>query len=185
NAVESFWGSIHSQSLPVELVGQLRKLSRSHATTFFMTLMAAFNVLLARSAGQDDVVVGTDLANRTQLETEKLIGFFVNLLPIRTRLTGDPKFTELLVRVREVSLSAFAHQDAPFEKLVEELQPERSLTHHPLVQVLFVMQNTPQGPREFGGLKPEPLGVSSTSRFDLVLFINNPNATPVTTWMYN
>jgi non-ribosomal peptide synthetase component F len=150
-----------------------------------MTLLAGFQALLGRLSGQEDVVVGTDLANRTQFATEKLIGFFVNLLPIRTRLGGDPKFTELLARVRESSLGAFANQDAPFEELVKELQPERNLNHHPLVQVLFVMQNTPQGPREFGGLKAGPLGVSSTSRFDLVLFINNPEATPLTTWMYN
>ena len=184
-AMQNFWGGIRHRPLPDDLASQLRTLSLRHGATLFMTLLAGFQALLARLSGQDDVVVGTDLANRTQFATEKLIGFFVNLLPIRTRMTGDPTFTELLGRVKEVSLGAFAHQDVPFEKLVEELRPERSLTHHPLVQVLFVMQNTPRGPQEFGGLKPGPLGVSSTSRFDLVLFINNPDAVPVTTWMYN
>jgi len=184
-AMENFWGGIRQRTLPDDLANELRTLSLRHGATLFMTLLAGFQALLARLSGQDDVVVGTDLANRTQFATEKLIGFFVNLLPIRTRMTGDPTFTELLGRVKEVSLGAFAHQDVPFEKLVEELRPERSLTHHPLVQVLFVMQNTPHRPREFGGLKPGPLGVSSTSRFDLVLFINNPDGTPVTTWMYN
>ena len=150
-----------------------------------MTLLAAFQTLLARWSGQDDVVVGTDLANRTQLDTEKLIGFFVNLLPIRTRFADDAGFEEVLEQVREASLGAFAHQDLPFDKLVEELRPERSLTHNPLVQVLFVMQNTPQMVQEFGGLKLGPLGVSSTSRFDLVLFINDPEGTPSATWMYN
>jgi hypothetical protein len=184
-AMQNFWGGIHSRMLAENLANDLRVLSRRHGVTLFMTLLAGFQALLARLANQDDVVVGTDLANRTEIATEKLIGFFVNLLPIRTQLSGNPNFAELLDRVREVSLGAFAHQDAPFEELVKELQPERSLAHHPLVQVLFVMQNTPQGPREFGGLKPGPLGVSSTSRFDLVLFINNPDQIPVTTWMYN
>jgi non-ribosomal peptide synthetase component F len=131
------------------------------------------------------VVVGTDLANRTWVETEKLIGFFVNLLPIRTRFSGDPAFEKILQQVRETSFGAFAHQDVPFDKLVEELQPTRSLAHNPLVQVLFVMQNTPQVGREFGGLKLSPLGVSSTSRFDLVLFINDPEGVPSTMWTYN
>jgi amino acid adenylation domain-containing protein len=184
-AAENFWGGICHRTLPESLGQELQALSRRNGATLFMTLLAGFQLLLARLSGQEDVVVGTDLANRTQLATEKLIGFFVNLLPIRTRVTGDPTFTQLLRRVKEVSLGAFAHQDVPFEKLVEELRPERNLTYHPLVQVLFVMQNTPRGPREFGGLKPGPLGVSSTSRFDLVLFINNPDEELLTTWMYN
>ncbi|MBZ5723307.1 MAG: AMP-binding protein, partial [Acidobacteriia bacterium] len=184
-AVETFWGGVHQQSLPADLVKDLRGLSRRHSVTFFMTLLAGFQTLLARYSGQDDVVVGTDLANRTQLATEPLIGFFVNLLPIRSRLAGDPSFEQVLARVREASLGAFAHQDIPFEKLVEELRPERSLNHNPLVQVLFVMQNTPRMVREFGGLKLDPLGVSSTSRFDLVLFINDPEGEPFATWMYN
>jgi acyl carrier protein len=184
-ALENFWGGVHRQTLPEDLVKDLRALSRRESTTFFMTLLAAFQLLLARWSGQDDVVVGTDLANRTQVETEKLIGFFVNLLPIRARFAGNPSFEELLGQVREGSLGAFAHQDLPFDKLVEELRPERSLTHNPLVQVLFVMQNTPQISREFGGLKLGPLGVSSTSRFDLVLFINDPEGSPYATWMYN
>jgi hypothetical protein len=183
--MQNFWGGICNRPVPEALVSDLRALSQRNQGTMFMTLLAAYQVLLAHLSGQEDVVVGTDLANRTQSETEKLIGFFVNLLPIRTRLNGDPSFIELLHRVREISLGAFAHQDVPFEKLVEELRPERSLTHHPLVQVLFVMQNTPRGPQEFGGLRAGPLGVSSTSRFDMVLFINNPDRSPVTTWMYN
>jgi non-ribosomal peptide synthetase component F len=150
-----------------------------------MTLLTGFQILLARASRQNDIVIGTDLANRTQTETEKLIGFFVNVLPIRTRFEGNPSFANLLKQIREASLGAFAHQDIPFDKLVEELRPERKLEHNPLVQVLFVMQNTPQAIREFGGLKLGPLGVSSTSRFDLVLFINDPEGSPVATWMYN
>jgi len=183
--MENFWGGICNRPLPENVADDLRVLSRRNGATLFMTLLAAFQLLLGKLSEQEDIVVGTDLANRTQTATEKLIGFFVNLLPIRTQVASDLTFTQLLRRVREVSLGAFAHQDVPFEKLVEELRPERSLTHHPIVQVLFVMQNTPRGPKEFGGLKPGPLGVSSTSRFDLVLFINNPDDAPITTWMYN
>jgi len=184
-AIESFWGGIHRQDLPADLVKDLRAISRRSSATFFMTLMAAFQALLAWQSDQKDVVVGTDLANRTQLETEKLIGFFVNLLPIRVKLSEEWSFAQLLDLTRDTSLGAFAHQDLPFEKLVEELRPERSLTHNPLVQVLFVMQNIPQVTREFGGLKVGTLGVSSTSRFDLVLFINDPEGSPYATWMYN
>src|SRR5205807_9771060 len=110
---------------------------------------------------------------------------FLNLPPITTHLSGNASFRTVLERVRESSLGPFAHQDIPFEKLVEELRPERSLRHNPLVQVLFVMQNTPQPVREFGGFRLSPLGVSSTSRFDLVLFINDPEGTASTAWMYN
>ena len=184
-ALENFWGGVHKQALSPRLARELRILSRRHSVTFFMTLLAAFQVFLARWSGQDDVVVGTDLANRTRVETEKLIGFFVNLLPVRLRLVADSDFIEVLKQVREAALGAFAHQDLPFDKLVEELRPERKLTHNPLVQVLFVMQNTPQAYQEFGGLKLCPMGVSSTSRFDLVLFINDPDGSPNATWMYN
>jgi hypothetical protein len=184
-AVENFWGGIHQHTLNGDLVKELRAASRKQGVTFFMTLLAAFQTLLAYLSSQDDIVVGTDLANRTQLATEQLIGFFVNILLMRTRFAGAKTFAEVLKGVRETALGAFAHQDLPFDKLVEELRPERKLTHNPLVQVLFVMQNTPQPVREFGGLRTEPLGVSSTSRFDLVLFVNEPEGTPYLTWMYN
>src|SRR4029078_6311858 len=107
--------------------------------------------------GRDDIVVGTDVANRTQVETENLIGFFVNLLPIRTRVSRSATFIELLRQVKEVLLEAYAHQELPFEKLVEELKPDRDLSRNPLAQVLFVMQNTPKSLLEFSGLKVEPM----------------------------
>jgi acyl carrier protein len=182
---EQFWGAQHRQVIPGDLVNELKALSRNQRATLFMALLAGFQMLLGRMAGQNDVVVGTDLANRNQLETEKLIGFFVNLLPMRAQLKPESSFADFLQQTRESSLQAMAHQDIPFDKLVEELRPERSLTHNPLVQVLFVMQNTPQTVREFGGLKLGPLGVSSSSRFDLVLFVNDPEGTPTTMWVYN
>ena len=184
-ALANFWGGVQTRTLSLDLAADLRRISRAHRVTFFMTLITAFQAVLARWSRQEDVVIGTDLANRTRMETEKLIGFFVNVLPIRARFNGNPRFDEFLEHMREVLLGAFAHQDVPFDKLVEELRPERTLTHNPLVQVLFVMQNTPQPVREFGGLKLSPLGVSSTSRFDLVLFVNDPDGAASITWMYN
>ena len=119
--------------------------------TPFMTLLAAFNALLTRYSGQEHIVLGTDIANRTTAETERMIGFFINLLPVHTDLSGDPSFRELVTRVREVALGAYAHQDIPFDKLVEDLQPERSQSHNPIVQALFVMQNVPRAAARTAG----------------------------------
>ena len=127
-----------------------------------MALLAGFQALLSRYSGEEQIVVGTDLANRTMSETEPLIGFFINLLALRTDLSGNPTFREVLTRVREVTLGAYAHQDMPFDKLVEELQPERSLSHNPLVQVLFVMQNIPKLNRELPGLELLPFEMPIT-----------------------
>ena len=171
--------------LPEPLANDLRHLSSGEGATLFMTLIAAFAAFLARQTGQQDIVLGTDLANRTTVETERLIGFFVNLLPVRLRLEGNPPFRDLLRRVKDSALGAFAHQDVPFEKLVEELQPDRNRAQNPLVQVLFVLQNTPQPVRAFGGLTSGPLGVVGSTRFDLVLFINDPDRNPTAMWMYN
>ena len=151
-----------------------------------MTLLAAFQVLLARLTQRDDVVVGTDLANRTRVETEGLIGFFVNLLPVRTSLSGNPTFSELLQQVREVLLEAYARQELPFEKLVEELKPPRDLSRNPLVQVLFVMQNTPRPVLELPGVKVDWLELGTeTSRFDVVLFVSENEGQIKGTWVYN
>jgi len=183
--IQQFWGAHYIQPLPKETTDQLKTLSRIERGTFYTSLLAGFELLMGRLAGQDDLVIGTDLANRNQIETEKLIGFFVNLLPIRARVDRQAAFTDFYQQIRETVLEAITHQDIPFDKLVEELRPERSLSHNPLVQVLFVMQNTPPLVREFGGLKMRPLGVSSTSRFDLVVFINDPESDVSVTWMYN
>ncbi len=157
-------------SLPAETSRALRELSRREGATPFMTLLAAWQALLARYAGTEDVSVGTPIAGRTRLETEPLIGFFVNTLVLRADLSGEPDFRALLGRVREATLGAYAHQEVPFERLVEELAPERSLAHSPLFQVLFVLQDAGgEAPRP-GGLRVEPIAAGGGSaKFDLTL----------------
>jgi len=140
-AVQTFHGASYSFRLSESLTAELKTLSRRTGATLFMTLLAAFKVLLWRYSGQESVVVGTPIAGRTQVETEGLIGFFVNTLVLRTEVSGELSFAELIGRVKEVALGAYAHQELPFEKLVEELEPQRSLSHTPLFQVMFVMQN--------------------------------------------
>jgi amino acid adenylation domain-containing protein len=135
--VLSFQGAHQTCWIPASLYGALKKLSQEEGVTLFMTLLAAFQVLLSRYTDQDDIVVGSPIANRNRSELEGLIGFFVNSLVLRTDLSGNPTFSELLKRVREVALAAYAHQDLPFEKLVQELQPERDMSRNPLFQVSF------------------------------------------------
>ena len=176
-ALQSFRGA----SLPVLLSGPLSQglqaLSRREGVTLFMTLLAAFQTLLCRYSGQEDVAVGSAIANRNRAETEGLIGFFVNMLVLRSDLSGDPTFRALLQRVREVALGAYAHQDLPFEKLVEELQPERDLSRQPLFQVGFVLQNTPLPRLELPGLRIAPLEIDNgTSKFDLTLMLRESAA---------
>ncbi len=167
-AIQTFKGAHLAFTLPLSLSQQLQSLSREEGVTLFMTLLAAFQVLLSRYAGQTDVVVGTPISGRTHRETEGLIGLFLNTLVMRTDLSGDISFRELLGRVREVSLGAYMHQDLPFEKLVEELQPERSLSQSPLFQVLFVLQNVPPSRIKLSSLSLEPLDISSeTAKFDI------------------
>ncbi|HEX5834251.1 MAG TPA: condensation domain-containing protein, partial [Pyrinomonadaceae bacterium] len=152
SSVMTHRGARYYLKFPTGLPEALKELSKRENVTLFMTLLAVWNTLLARYSRMTDVVVGTTVANRTRSELEKLIGFFVNTLVIRTDLSGDPSFRELLERVREVALGAFAHQDLPFEKLVEELQPERSMNHTPLFQVTFGLENTPASELSLPGL---------------------------------
>ncbi len=171
-ALPSYRGARESIELSKELTQELKALSRSHDVTLYMTLLAAFQTLLFRYTAQDDIAVGAPIAGRTHDETEGLIGFFVNTLVLRSDLSGNPPFRELLGRVREVALGAYAHQDLPFEKLVEELQPERNLGHSPLFQVMFVLQNTVASApvREFAGIKLRLFGVESEpAKFDVML----------------
>ena len=142
-AARTFRGGVELLALDQELSGKLRELSQRESVTLFMLLLAVFKLLLMKYSGQQDIVIGADVANRNRAETENLIGFFVNMLVLRTDLSGNPTFTELLHRVREVCLDGYAHQDLPFEKLVEELQPERSLSYAPIFQVVFALQNAP------------------------------------------
>ena len=180
-------GSSQTFVIPSQESLALQTLSRQQGVTLFMTLLAGFQVLLQRYTNQDDIVIGTDVANRNLAETELLIGFFVNLLVLRTDLSGNPSFRELLGRVRQVALGAYAHQDLPFEELVKALQPERNLSNTPpLFQVLFVLQNAPMPPLELPGLTLSLLEIEhKVARFDLALFLTETEQGISGKWQYN
>lgn len=169
-AAQTFNGSRQRLVLTESLTEALRQLCVREGVTPFMTLLAAFKVLLFCYTGQDDVIVGSNIAHRNLARIEDLIGFFVNNLVLRTDMSGNPTFSELLRRVHEVCLSAYTHQDMPFDKLVEELQPERNLSHNPLFQVMFNLHNTRTSRPEVPGLGISPMDIhTQTSRFDLVM----------------
>jgi amino acid adenylation domain-containing protein len=171
-AVQSYRGSRHPLVVSPTVTDQLKTLSRQEGITLFMTLLAAWQLLLHRYTGQADISVGSPTAGRTRVETEPLIGFFVNTVVLRTDVSGDPTFRELLQRVRQVAMGAYAHQDIPFEKLVAELQPDRTLSHSPLFQVFFAFQNVPRLPLDLPGLVVSPVEVDSgTAKFDLSLYL--------------
>ena len=162
----------HAFTLPAEVSHELRRLSRQEGATLFMTLLAGWTELLGRWAGQEDVVVGTPIAGRTRRETRGLIGFFINMLALRTELSGDPTWTELLGRVREATLGAYEHQELPFERLIDELSVERSLTLSPLFQTTFTLEQAGGGKQglRLGGLALEPFGGGAQiSKFELEL----------------
>jgi non-ribosomal peptide synthetase component F len=164
----------------------LTELSRQQGATLFMTLLAAFDALLYRYTGSSDILVGTPIANRNRGEIEGLIGFFVNTLVLRTDLADNPSFSQLLTRVREVAMDAYAHQDLPFEMLVEALQPERDLSHSPLFQVAFVLQNTPKSEIGMTGLTVTDLPLeNTTAKFDLTLAMVNTDDGLKGVWEYN
>lgn len=185
-AVQTFQGTHQAFSLSEELTTAIDSLSRQESVTPFMTLLAAFNILLYRYTGQTDILVGSPIANRNHGEIEGLIGFFVNTLVLRTDISGNPTFRELLERVKEVSLGAYAHQDLPFELLVEALQPERNLSHTPLFQVAFVLQNAPMPDIELPGLTLSSfLPDNKTAKFDLTLILEKTANGWLGIWEYN
>jgi aspartate racemase len=171
--VQTFHGAHQATVFPPRLAEGIKALSRAEGATPFMTLLAAFHTLLHRYTGQDDIVVGSPIAGRTRVETEGLISFFVNTLVMRGDLSGDPPFRELLRRVRDAALGAYAHQDVPFEKLVEDLHPSRDTSRSPLFQVMFVLQNTPPSAFTLPGLTATPIDVDpGTAKFDLSLYLD-------------
>lgn len=170
--VQRFQGATLAFGLTAPLSRELRALSRREGVTLFMTLLTAFQTLLFRYSGQADVLIGSPIANRTLTEVEGLIGFFVNTLVLRTDLSGNPSFRDLLARVREMALGAYAHQDLPFEQVIDVLHLEREMGHQPLVQVFFVLQNAIQASREFSDLQVEPLQIDNeTTKFELSLIM--------------
>ncbi|MDH3276218.1 MAG: amino acid adenylation domain-containing protein, partial [Gammaproteobacteria bacterium] len=167
-AIQTYAGAYETLRLDVELSKQLTSLSKQAGVTLFMTLLGAFVVLMHRYSGQDDVVIGSPIANRNRSELEDLIGFFINMLVLRLDLTGNPGFRELLGQVQETALGAYQHQDIPFEKLVEILQPTRDRSRNPLFQVQFALQNAPMKALELKGLTLEPVNSEvQVTHFDL------------------
>ncbi|MEH2065253.1 MAG: amino acid adenylation domain-containing protein [Nostoc sp.] len=180
-------GASYSFVIPASVVQEVQSIAQQENVTLFMTLLASFKILLQRYSSQDDIVVGTDVANRNQAEIEPLIGFFINLLVLRTDLSYNPTFLELLQRVRTQTLSAYTHQDLPFDELVRELQPERHLNNTiPFFQVLFVLQNTPIAALKLPGISLNVLELETRyARFDLALFITETEQGIVGKWQYN
>jgi amino acid adenylation domain-containing protein len=177
-AVRTYRGGRLSFDLPAGLSRELRAFSRREGATLFMTMLAVWQLLLARYSGQEDISVGTPIANRNRVETEPLIGFFVNTLVMRTTVSPGQSFAQLLRQVREVCLGAYAHQDVPFERVVEELQPERGLSMSPLFQVMFGLQNAPAETLELPGLKLAPVdGEVGMTKFDLILSASDAGET--------
>ncbi|WP_414582644.1 non-ribosomal peptide synthetase [Scytonema sp. PCC 10023] len=169
-AIATFTGAKQYFTFSKALTDALRQLSQREDTTLFMSLLAAFNILLYRYTDQEDILIGSPIANRNRAELEGMLGLFVNTLVLRNNLSGNPSFRELLHRVREVTLDAYAHQDLPFEMLVEELQPERDLSRNPLYEVMFALQNSPVSVQEVSGLTLRTLEFDSgTAQLDIFL----------------
>ncbi|OYE01728.1 non-ribosomal peptide synthetase [Nostoc sp. 'Peltigera membranacea cyanobiont' 232] len=183
---QTFRGSHHQVALSKELNSALLSFSQQHGVTPFMTLLAAFKTLLYRYTGQTDICVGTVTANRDRPEIASLIGFFVNTLVLRTDISGEPTFEDVLSRVKEVTLLAYAHQDVPFEKLVEELQPVRDLSYTPLVQVMLTLYNQQMPQIELEGSTVSHIAIeTATAKFDLTLSFENTATGLVGVWEYN
>jgi hypothetical protein len=184
--VQGYRGTRDQFTMPKELAERLKALSRREGCTLFMTLLAGFQTLLARHTGQDDIIVGTPIAGRNRAETEPLIGLFLNMLALRADLSGNPHFTDLLRQVRKAALGAYAHQDVPFEKLVEELHPERDASRSPLFQVAFGFQNTPSESVVVRGLSLSPLAYEEEAiRYDLTVWVSEVRDGLGVSWTYS
>ncbi|MBP5973106.1 amino acid adenylation domain-containing protein [Brasilonema sp. CT11] len=185
-SVQTYQGRTESFSLNTQITQKLQTLSRESGTTLFMTLLAVFATLLYRYSGQSDILIGSSIANRNRSQIESLIGCFVNNLVLRTRFEDNPSFENLLAQVRETTLKAYEHQDVPFGQVVEALRPKRDLSHSPLFQVIFVLQNTPKSELEIPGCTWCELNQESTiARFDLTLSITETEGGLVGSWEYN
>ena len=183
---QTFVAGLSRSHLPAESLTGLKKLGRSGNATLFMTLLSAYAVLLQRHSGQHDIVVGTPVANRREAQLEQMIGVFVNSLVMRVQMQGAESFLELLRRVRATALAAYAHQDLPFEKLVEVLSPQRALNRTPIFQVMLLLQNAPIRSQELLGLKVEPIrGQEVRAYFDLELYAGEREGRMEFTWVYN
>lgn len=184
---QTFEGGHVSRRLPQDLVVSIKQLSEASGATLFMTMLAAFNVLLNRYCRQDDIVIGTPIANRNRVEVEDLIGFFVNMLVLRTDLSAATNFNSLLALVRETALEAYQNQDLPFEKLVEELKIERDLSRNPLFQVSFALQGTPEDMFRLEGLNLELLQIAevATTRFDLEVNVTEGKGQMIIDCLFN
>jgi amino acid adenylation domain-containing protein len=179
-------GAVRPIALGAALTGELTALGQRHGATLFMTLLAAFEVVLLRCTGREDMVVGAPIANRTRAEVEGIMGFFINSLALRTDLAGDPGFTGLLARVREVALGAYVHQDLPFERLVDELQLARDPSRSPLFQVLLQLQRIPLALPDLPGLVLTRLDIEErTAKLDLVLSLEEADGEVKGVWKYN
>ncbi|OBQ39962.1 MAG: non-ribosomal peptide synthetase [Anabaena sp. MDT14b] len=171
-AIQTFRGDLQKFQFDSQLTHKLKNLSQKSGSSLFMTLLTAFVILLSRYSGQEDIIIGSPISNRNRVALEPLIGFFVNTLVLRTRLEGNPTFIELLQQVRQMALDAYAHQDVPFDQLVETLQPQRHLSHSPLFQVMFVLQNSPSSKLELRDLQVTQIELeraTAGATFDLTL----------------
>src|SRR5579863_8934442 len=185
-AVQTFAGAVHNIVLSADLTAATKTLSQGEGVTLFTTLLATFQTLLSRYSEQDDISVGTYIAGRTHFETERLIGFFINNLVLRTDLSGNPSFRSLLQRASQVAQDAYAHQDVPFEHLIQELQPERNPGYTPFFQVMLIYQNMPWYAPNLSGLNFQAMNVDSTrSNFDLSLWVVEGSANLYLTFEYN
>lgn len=184
--VQTFNGSSISKTYPLPMLERLTEISREHGVTLFMTILAAFQTLLYRYSGQETILVGSPIANRTRSELENLIGFFVNNLVLKADFSRAPDFVTLLKQVRDHTLQAYAHQDLPFENLVEILQPERNMSHAPIFQVMFVMQNTPMESMSLSDVRLKPVEAEQKiAKYDLSLIVMETPRGLFTEFEYN